>query len=523
MAFEPTAEQRAIVQAARESAASLMITAFAGCAKTTTLELIANSITPRPALALAFNVKIKKELEKRFPAWFKVMTMNGLGHGAWQRAIGKRCEVDEKKLGKCVTEVTREAGFNASPDQWASIREITSAAMLAGIVPRKYPHKGLMLDTDENWLALAEDCGAPDPVLIGLAKECLTHSVGLSFKGVISFDDQIYMAALFGGQFQRFDLVMVDESQDLSPLNHIQVKRSALDRLIVVGDPKQAIYQFRGADSESMAKLRALRTEWIDLPLATTFRCPKSIVERQQSHAFGFTAWSTNPEGTFEKFPLPISPDAPWRTPDEMPDGDDVDLNTWTFRQLDVRSHGGSIAVLCRNNAPLVSMAFRLIRQNVGCTMLGRDIGRGLQAIAKKLIPDDAMLAPECMRTVAAWRDREMALARANEDDRKCERIDDQSACLIAVLETSGAKNAKELRSAIDSLFARDNARVVLATGHRAKGLEWDLVVHLDPWRIPSKFAQSPAAKEQESNLRYVIETRTKHTLIEADLEDFAS
>lgn len=508
MSFTPTPEQVAIVDAARTRRESLMITAFAGCAKTTTLELIANSIAPRSALALAFNVKIKKELEKRFPAWFKVMTMNGLGHGAWQRAIGKRCEIDEKKLGKCVTAVCREAGFSASPDQWAIIREMASAAMLMGLVPRGFPHKGLVPNTPETWAQIADESGGADATLQGLAHAALELSVKQSFQGVISFDDQIYMSTVFGGQFQRFELVMVDESQDLSPLNHIQVRRSAADRLIVVGDPKQAIYQFRGADSESMGKLRALRPEWIDLPLATTFRCPRAIVARQQRHAPGFTAWSTNVEGMFDQLPKKI--------PDAEP------YPTWSFADIDIRTQG-SIALLCRNNAPLVSMAFRLIRQGIGCTMLGRDIGKGLVALAKKLLPQDDTPAEECMRAVADWRTRELALARANEDDRKAERVDDQSACLIAVLETSGAPDARRLRMAIETLFAKDNARVVLATGHRAKGLEWDCVVHLDPWRVPSKYASKPAELEQEWNLKYVIETRTKHTLIEANLEDFAS
>ena len=58
--------------------------------------------------------------------------------------------------------------------------------------------------------------------------------------------------------------------------------------------------------------------------------------------------------------------------------------------------------------------------------------------------------------------------------------------------------------------------------------MEWPLVVHLDPWRIPSKQAQMAVAAGnaapllQEYNLKYVAETRTKHTLIEASAEEFA-
>ena len=46
--------------------------------------------------------------------------------------------------------------------------------------------------------------------------------------------------------------------------------------------------------------------------------------------------------------------------------------------------------------------------------------------------------------------------------------------------------------------------------------------LHIDPWRVPAKRAiDNPAALRQELNLKYVIETRAKHTLIEANAEGF--
>jgi len=38
---------------------------------------------------------------------------------------------------------------------------------------------------------------------------------------------------------------------------------------------------------------------------------------------------------------------------------------------------------------------------------------------------------------------------------------------------------------------------------------------------IPSKYAKTESEQRQEANLRYVLETRTKHTLILANLSDF--
>jgi superfamily I DNA/RNA helicase len=123
--------------------------------------------------------------------------------------------------------------------------------------------------------------------------------------------------------------------------------------------------------------------------------------------------------------------------------------------------------------------------------------------------------------STAQWRDHEVDLAKANNHDRKIDTITDKAECLFAVMESSGAKDAGALRRAIDEVFAKENQRITLATGHKAKGLEWDVVLHLDPWRIPSKFAKTPSAIEQEHNLGYVIETRTKNVLLLASLEDF--
>jgi superfamily I DNA/RNA helicase len=89
------------------------------------------------------------------------------------------------------------------------------------------------------------------------------------------------------------------------------------------------------------------------------------------------------------------------------------------------------------------------------------------------------------------------------------------------VVESVDLHTQGELCSTIESLFSKDSGLITLATAHRAKGLEWPHVLHLDPWRIPSRWAKSEEALLQETNARYVIETRAKETLILADLETF--
>lgn len=523
--FTPTDEQDAIIAAVADpSGTSVMVEAGAGCAKSATLELAAPGVR-QPALALAFNRSIAQELKPRLPSNFEVKTFNGLGYGAWMRANPqvKRWEMDDRKIGKLVSQLAKDRQQQLSSDQWDQARRLVSAAQLAGISPGDMGAP-LTPDLPEEWLTLAEDCwiSADDaPQLIELAHEVLSQSIELARRGTLCFDDQIYCPTVLGGKFPRYPRVFSDESQDLNRLNHEMLRQSlaADGRLTAVGDSRQAIYAFRGADSDSMRNLRRVRQQWTDRQLTMTFRCPRAVVARQLEHFPAFRAAASAAEGQFATV---HSLDD---SPENVPAGA---LHGWDIPRIKAQHPTGrSLAVLCRNNAPLLSLAFKLIRGGTGVQMLGRDIGKGLQQLSRKIVPQDATPADATAGAIADWMTREESLARANGKEERVSRIRDQGESLLACLEGSGARDAGELRAVIDQLFSRSAGQIVLSSIHRAKGLEWDTVVHLDPWRIPSKFAKRMAAEgdhsqlRQEWNLRYVCETRTRHTLVNANLEDF--
>lgn len=465
---------------------------------TTTLTMLAKALPAQPALALAFNKKIKEELEKRFPSNFTVMTMNGLGHRAWSFTINKKkMLIDANKLGRLTSEALKP--FPDSKGEWASIRTLVVMAMQRGLVPSQFQHaKSLLPDTPDTWEALDYELDLNlTPNERKLARRILIESIEEGFKGCISYDDQIYLPVVFAGAFPRFPTVLVDEAQDLSPLNHQMLKKVAAGKLIVVGDPRQAIYAFRGADHHSMENLKSLKPEWIELPLNTTFRCPQSIVDRQHKHAPAYRAAESNPQGKILDFE-----------------------GGWNWQKvMDVST--GDVAILCRNNAPLLTMAFRLLRQGIGVNMMGRDIGRGLSALCKKLSPDQTLFISTFRTKLADWFETEKSKAEANQDGSKVDSVTDKYECILAVIENKNPTTVRALIVELDNLFAKDSGLVTLATGHKAKGLEWGTVVHLDPWRIPSKWAKKPDEITQEYNLQYVLETRTKHTLILANLADF--
>ena len=174
-------------------------------------------------------------------------------------------------------------------------------------------------------------------------------------------------------------------------------------------------------------------------------------------------------------------------------------------------------AILCRNTAPLVAFAYSLLRRDVPCRILGRDIGAALITIVKRL---RAASLPHFFVRLDEWRTRE--IERAIGEGRSPEKYEDQAACLRFFAESLDADSQSivSLIAKIELLFTDDDSpsssssRVTLSTVHKAKGLEYPSVFILDFARyMPSKFARQPWQKEQERNLIYVAITRAIETL----------
>lgn len=491
--FALTLEQEQILSSAT-SVDSMMIGALAGTGKSSTLEMLAPRIR-QPALALAFNVGIARALDQRLPAHFTARTLNSLGHGAWIRANPQVLaweKPDTRKLGKICTEIVRA---ERKSWLWEDLMAAAKAGMNAGLLPSG-EGDGLVEDTLEVWRRIAPEIDDDDIEEISeLAREVLRRSIQMARQGRISFDDQVYCSALLGGQFPKYPVIFGDEVQDWSPLNLRMIEQTLRigGRLVLVGDQNQSIYLFRGADPESMTRARRLALAWTDLPLTMTFRCPRLIVERQHWHVPTYRAHEANREGRFES----------WQE--------------WGPQRL---REAGYPTVLCRNTGPLLKLAFRLLRAGVGCSVAGRDIGRSLIALSRKISKDDEQAASSVMKAIVDWRGKQIELAIAADQVERVESISDRAEALQAVLESSGAQTAGDLRQLLEQLFAREGGLVRLSTIHRAKGLEWEGVLHLDPWRLPSKWARRAggAALAQEKNLKYVCETRTKELLVEADM-----
>jgi exodeoxyribonuclease V beta subunit len=82
--------------------------------------------------------------------------------------------------------------------------------------------------------------------------------------------------------YQRWPIVMVDEFQDTDPVQWQVIDRAFSGRstVILIGDPKQAIYAFRGGDI--VTYLRAAETAGEKKTLAINWRSDAALIERLQ-------------------------------------------------------------------------------------------------------------------------------------------------------------------------------------------------------------------------------------------------
>jgi superfamily I DNA/RNA helicase len=181
-----------------------------------------------------------------------------------------------------------------------------------------------------------------------------------------------------------------------------------------------------------------------------------------------------------------------------------------TLRKLHVENIPDGSAFICRCNAPLFSLALRFLTAGRGCRLVGTDLGPNLLRTLKKLGPE-SLTKKETLHAIAQWEAERLLKAKDKAS------INDKAECLRVF-----ANFGNTLGGAIayaEHIFKGQGA-IELLSGHKAKGLEWDTVYHLDPWRIPSPYAETKEEIEQELNLNYVITTRAKRSLYFVDLAD---
>lgn len=485
-----SAQQRAIFDWFENGTGHLVVRARAGTGKTTT---IIEAITHAPEeeiLLAAFNKRIAEELTKRLRNPRAVAkTLHSVGFGlvlrqwsktrvdderglrlarrAWAEARGGRAE---NAPDKPVRTIARLASLIkntfASAPTWSDVEEVEALAFKHGV------------EVDDDW---AEEVQAR--ALARLAIKAAT--LALDRDGSIDFDDMVWLPVASGWLRATYDLVVVDEAQDMNAVQLAMAIGICKGRIAVVGDDKQAIYEFRGADATALDRLKAALGA-VELPLTVTYRCPRAVVAVAQALCPDFQAAETNPEGSVTKA---------------------------TYSGMTDAAEQGDF-ILSRLNAPLARLCLALLRSGKPARIEGRDLTKTIAALIKRQKVD---AIPDLLARLSTWKEREIAklvATRSEAAEKRVEYVIDQVATIEAL--SDGLATTRELLARLDEMFSTTGRAIVLSSVHRAKGLEAQRVFVL----VDTLYCNGKRDSQEERNIHYVAVTRAMNALVLVSKED---
>lgn len=517
----PSPFQKPVLDAVLAGVLHIFVGATAGAGKTKLLQMIAELITQHEllppgeqAVFAAFNVHVKKNLEKVIPKEFSCKTINGIGDLICKQNLDGLV-FEPKKYERLMTEIVKGSGVQA-PAARQELRERLEASV------QLHVGHDLGLDIElSDWAPLMRELDAPvlgaEQILHTLTLRTLRQGLALlQEKREMSFIDQTLAPSVFGWRItQPLRFLLVDEMQDLTK-GHMKLLRACTDEyscVIGVGDRSQSLYGFAGADTEAIEQFIEL-FQAQEFPLSICYRCPSRHVELARPYT-----------DQIESAPGAI-------------DGILEDIDPAEFR---ASVQPGDL-VLCRTNAPLIDVCYDLIRDGIPAIVRGRDLSRSLVAFARdavtwdgrrvnrKKLSDDLTLEDFPDKLDAYCTELSNQIIREAEEQNtdpgmRLAALADKNSVLNLVLEQGQAKTISDLVFDIRKLFqGKPEESVILSTIHGAKGLEADNIFILKPDLLPHPKARTEQALKAERCAIFVALSRAKVSLrFVHDEPDFVS
>lgn len=469
MAFDPTPEQAACVDAFRRHDGDLAITAGAGAGKTSTLKLLAGVFPNARGVYLAYNRAIAAEAQASFPGRVTAKTAHALAFAAVGRQYAHRLNA------RRITGREQAAILGINGPHRVSDDKVLAPAQVARITMETIAKFCYSNDPEPGRHHVPRDIpGVVDggmeaqrrleQIIEPFAKKAWADLVRTDGKLRFSHDCYLKIWALSEPVIDA-DYLMLDEAQDTNPcVAGIFDAQNHLLR-IAVGDPNQAIYGWRGA-TDHMSRMDAKYR----LTLSQSFRFGQEIADEANK-------WLTIL---------------------------DTDLRITGYGHSEVRPLTETPdAVLCRTNAEAVATLIRAHDAGVKAGLVGG--GKELVDFANavdNLTRDGWTSHPELAGFVT-WNQ----VVDYVENDHGGEDF----AVAVKLIETYGTDG---IRNAIEGAADEGAADMVISTAHKSKGREWNRV------RIADDFPEPKATEHglgriprADAMLAYVAVTRAKRIL----------
>ena len=529
------ADQRAAVTTESQLVA---VIAGAGSGKTRVLtRRIAHRIAietadPRHTLALTFTREAAGEMRKRLHRLgIREHVEAGTFHSVMLGVLKQRWTDTERRPLHVVNDRRRLIGDTIDAGDRRSL-----AAYLAEIDWASA--RGI--DADHYASAARRDQRHPAPGIDRCAAVYADYQTVKKRRGVIDFDDVLAHTIRdmrrdddFADTVRwRFRHLLVDEAQDLNPLQHavVDLLRQGRNDLFLVGDPSQAVYGFNGADPSLLVDVetRFPGIEVVRLPV--NHRCTPQIV------AAGVHVLTATDQAS----PL-VSNRGDGPTVERLAADDEADearrITQFILRCDPNLVRTGEVAVLARTNAQLGPIADALDTAGLPVRRHATASGTPLQAAVRHVAAlgsasrlrgwaHDVLDAPPVPQSLRhrAHEPRRVADARTSNDNNNDDDGDGDperrvAAAVLDFLREHTFGDGATFRAWVATTNPFDDATtegVDLLTFHAAKGREWHTVVvtGVESSLVPHKSASTAAAKAEEGRLLYVAFTRATDRLL---------
>lgn len=516
-----TAEQQALFAAAEEGETHLLGEAVAGAGKTTAAVEVAKRVNAKTKRFVAFNAHIARELRDRLGSEADACTLHSLGRRALLRDVsGMDPEVRDNKYAAIVRQQWPE-------ETWERNGQPVCRPPARALLDLFDACRCLMVSPGDGLEAVAEagermgveyaDTPNGDSARVLLPRLERLWEAGLRAR-CHDFTDMLWMPVVNNYRVERSDLLLVDEAQDFSPLmRQLAYRACGGGRMAVLGDRRQSIYAFTGADPSSIPVIEASLGDsdrgLAVRPLTVTFRCPESHVQAARLLVPQIRARVGAKPGVL-------------RTIDE--------------EELIGLARPGDL-ILSRRNAPLLTLALRFLSEGIPFKVVGRDLTSKLLTTLKKVHVGGAKGINDLLVGLDDWQIREQEKAdRKGASEAVLQGIADTALCLRTL--AAGQPTIAALEEFIKFKLAIKDEDAAGATAlvrgssvHRAKGLEAERTFLIDTQCMPLFFPcrrcngtgremgsisctacngrgsrQTEIEAQQEANLLYVALTRSK-------------
>ena len=250
----------------------------------------------------------------------------------------------------------------------------TDQEEIIGQIMGKKPTGREIIETTRNsCLIFEKNNNIPQSISLGAKADLYFSHFGMEYwrykqdNSYIDFDDLLLLTykIMSSPDYDRnkyelstFKWIQVDEVQDLNPLQFaiIELLKAPNPTVLYLGDERQAIYGFIGADTESLEHLKQIYSNHL-FTLKRNYRSPKYLLEMLNDYAVNVLSVSNEN--------LPVA-DKEYFLDDALMvvpcvnDSEQQDVMAVLARDLYFKAENESVGILVRNNQQAEDLSARL-------------------------------------------------------------------------------------------------------------------------------------------------------------------